>query len=168
MDTLQGCIYSNRIVSEQNEEDILSIRVENISANPKLDIYSGNEYAETIDMELSEDETATLDIPKKYYQKGNMLKVRFKDDNAIYKFMHFIHDAKIGKGLRVEKIVNTVFKVKFDEIEKRLGYLELTYELPQSKILYPFGGNRYSYDKLVDKIFVNWGDGSTNEYNNVK
>lgn len=115
MDTLQGCIYSNQIVSEQNEEDILSIRVENASANPKLDIYWGNEYAETIDMELSEDATATLDIPKKYYQKGNMLKVRFKDDNAIYKFMHFIHDAKIGKGLRVEKIVNTVFQVKFDE-----------------------------------------------------
>lgn len=167
MDTLQGCIYSNQIVSEQNEEDILSIRVENASANPKLDIYLGNEYAETIDMELSEDATATLEIPKKYYQKGNMLKVRFKDDNAVYKFMHFIHDAKIGKGLRVEKVVNTVFRVKFDEIEKRLGYLELTYELPQSKILYPFGGNKYSSDKLVDKIFVNWGDGSTNEYSNV-
>lgn len=190
MDTLQGCIYSNQIVSEQNEEDILSIRVENTSANPKLDIYWGNEYAETIDMELSEDATATLDIPKKYYQKGNMLKVRFKDDNAIYKFMHFIHDAKIGKGLRVEKIVNTVFQVKFDEELDRLGYLELTYDLHKQiksvsdkdgngnyvHILKPFGAHaeQYSQDsdmpevdrmpKFPYEVYVDWGYGTFEKF----
>lgn len=190
MDTLQGCIYSNQIVSEQNEEDILSIRVENASANPKLDIYWGNEYAETIDMELSEDATATLDIPKKYYQKGNMLKVRFKDDNAIYKFMHFIHDAKIGKGLRVEKIVNTVFQVKFDEELDRLGYLELTYDLHKQiksvaskdengnyvHTLKPFAAHveQYSQDsnmtdidrmpKFPYDIYVDWGDGTDEKF----